>query len=331
MIDNVKSKYENVLILTHYDTVTGGPEAMHQLSSTLNEIGCKSKMIYFSNSIEINGDEIKSNIPSNKLLTAYRKYDPKYVPLFKISENDLLIFPEIIAKYATLNINCATAIWWLSVDNAINWNSNLNYKNIPQPIFENKRIIHFYQSEYSHQYLIENKAKNRVPLYDYTNIEKIKKPQISKKYDIAIFPNKGFNLAKKFIEKERGFNYVQIINMTKEEVYETLSETHIYIDFGNQPGKDRVPREASICDCIIFLHRKGSADYYEDSPLDDFFLFTEEDIDSGNLGDRIRLALDNKYKMRSFQDYYKNKIYNEKKEFEFQCINFFKVTHSEDL
>lgn len=114
--------------------------------------------------------------------------------------------------------------------------------------------------------------------------------------------------------------------MKKEQVYETLADTHIYIDFGNQPGKDRVPREASMCGCIVFVHRQGSAAYYEDSPLDDFFLFTSDDVTSGNLAQRVKLALENLESMKELQQYYRNKILNEESEFNFQCINYFTIT-----
>jgi hypothetical protein len=242
-----------------------------------------------------------------------------------LDEDDIIIFPEILAAYATRKFRCKVGIWWLSVDNAINWNPRLNYKNIPQPIFENKQIIHFYQSEYAHQYLLDKSAKIRVPLYDFTaNDQEITNTEDNTKiFDIAIFPSKGGQLAKNFTDAEQSFKYVQIANMSKKQVLTNLRKSHIYIDFGNQPGKDRVPREASMSGCIVFLHRQGAANFYEDSPLDDFFLFTSEDILTGNLAERIRFALDNLIEMRNFQSYYNNKIINERIEFEFQCNNYF--------
>jgi hypothetical protein len=327
-MEKFKPKFNRVLMVCHHDTVTGGPEAMHQLCSTLRSIGCESSIIYYSDLINISETHAYSIEPSEKIKSAYKKYDTIYENSLTLNDNDIIIFPEIYAKITTSKFICKIGIWWLSVDNAINWNPILKYKHISQPIFTNKDIIHFYQSEYAHRYLMENTAKIIVPLFDYTAIETRtdNSNHINEKvYDIAIFPNKGGQLAADFLAKEPDLKYIQILNMSKEQVSTSLSDTKIYIDFGNQPGKDRVPREAAACGCLVFLHRQGSAAYYEDSPLDDFFLFTSDDISSGNLSGRIKFALDNMHEIKAFQDYYKNKIKNEKNEFKFQCINFFTI------
>lgn len=313
-------------MVCHHDTVTGGPEAMHQLCHTLRSLGCESSIIYYSDQINISETHANSIKPTEKLKFAYKKYNASHEDSITLNDNDIIIFPEIYAKFATLKLVCKTGIWWLSVDNAINWNTILKYKNISQPIFDSKDIIHFYQSEYAHRYLIDNSAKIIAPLFDYTSIEMkkwIPNEHFEKSYDVAIFPSKGGQLATEFIQKEPNLKYIQIANMSKKQVTQSLASTHIYIDFGNQPGKDRVPREAAACGCLVFLHRQGSAAYYEDSPLDDFFLFTSEDVTSGNLSERIKFSLANIDQISSFQDYFKNKIKNEKSEFKFQCLNFF--------
>lgn len=330
MINNIP-KFNRVLIVCHNDTVTGGPEAMHQLCSMLREAGCKSSMLYFADHVNISETYAQSAPPTEKVRAAYEIYNTKSEEEVSFTEDDLLIFPEILANQALKTFRCKVGIWWLSVDNALNWNQRLKYKNIRQPIFEKEELIHFYQSKYAHQYLIENGARIIAPLYDYTLCNEFESgPNATKKdHEVAIFPSKGAELASHFIKLEPDLRYVQITKMSKSQVYQTLHKTDIYIDFGGQPGKDRVPREAAICGCLVFLHRQGSAAYYEDSPLDDFFLFTVEDILSGNLGQRIKLALLNINSMRSMQQYYRNKIINEKKEFELQCINFFTIAQSQ--
>jgi len=302
---------------------------MHQLCSTLRSLGCEAVMVYISVRESIAKGCLHSLPPTVNVKEAYNNYDIKHEELVMPSGLDLLIFPEILVSHATSNFNCQVAIWWLSVDIALLFNPLLIRKDINQPIFENNNLIHFYQSEYAHRYLIENSARMIVPLYDYTSpsqVEILSNDSAVKSYDIAIFPSKGADLAAEFLKLEPDLRFVKIENMSKKQVYQTLADTYIYIDFGNQPGKDRVPREASISGCLIFLHRKGSAGYYEDSPLDDFFLFTGEDITSGNLERRIKLALENISSMIPLQQYYRNKILNERKEFELQCINFFTVS-----
>ena len=52
------------------------------------------------------------------------------------------------------------------------------------------------------------------------------------------------------------------------ELYQQLKKSKIYIDFGYHPGKDKIPREAVINDCIIITNTKGSAGNYGDVPTE---------------------------------------------------------------
>ena len=47
------------------------------------------------------------------------------------------------------------------------------------------------------------------------------------------------------------------------------------IDFGNHPGKDRIPREAAICGCCVITNREGSAAYWQDVPILDQYKFSD--------------------------------------------------------
>jgi len=41
----------------------------------------------------------------------------------------------------------------------------------------------------------------------------------------------------------------------------------MYIDFGTHPGKDRIPREAALRNCIVLTNRNGAADNNVDVPI----------------------------------------------------------------
>ena len=55
------------------------------------------------------------------------------------------------------------------------------------------------------------------------------------------------------------FNFIPIQGMSSIEVANLLESAKIYIDFGNHPGKDRLPREAVLSGCCIITNSKGSA------------------------------------------------------------------------
>lgn len=46
-----------------------------------------------------------------------------------------------------------------------------------------------------------------------------------------------------------------------------LRQCKVYIDFGQHPGMDRIPREAAACGCLVLVGERGSASYFNDVPL----------------------------------------------------------------
>lgn len=58
------------------------------------------------------------------------------------------------------------------------------------------------------------------------------------------------------MKKARELNFKPIINMTRDEVIRELQRAKVYIDFGNHPGKDRIPREAAILGCCAIVGKR---------------------------------------------------------------------------
>ena len=93
--------------------------------------------------------------------------------------------------------------------------------------------------------------------------------------------------------------------MKREEVISLLKKTKVYIDFGNHPGKDRIPREAAILGCCVITNRKGSANYQKDIPIYQRYKVSEN-TDIPEIVDIIKDCLKN-YKLRykNFDNYRK--------------------------
>jgi hypothetical protein len=47
----------------------------------------------------------------------------------------------------------------------------------------------------------------------------------------------------------------------------------VYVDFGKHPGRDRLPREAALAGCLVMSTYIGSATYWEDMPLSNWYKF----------------------------------------------------------
>ena len=85
-----------------------------------------------------------------------------------------------------------------------------------------------------------------------------------RKRQILYNPKKGLEVTKRIMAELPDEKFIPIVNMTVSEIKSLMEESMLYIDFGNHPGKDRIPREAAMCRCCVITNREGSAAYYED-------------------------------------------------------------------
>jgi hypothetical protein len=328
----LKRAFDEVAILLP-ECITGGPEAIHQLSQAINSLGGAACLAYTggkSTATLVNdGQQIKlicSLDPDSLPLKIYEKYAPRTISEMPLGGNNLFIFPEIHAATARGLSGFRRAIWWLSVDNASLVDPRLDYQNYRDYIFGDPTLMHFYQSDYARDFLVKNRARQVYPLFDYTDelfLEPLGSPAAPRKRQIAFFPRKGVELAAELRATAPNLPFVPIENMTKAQVRETLRTSALYIDFGHHPGKDRIPREAAASGAIVLLHDKGAGSLFADHPLDRDYLFTLADIRDGSLLARVNEILDNYDAHFARQRYYRHRIRLEKEEFLQQVKTFF--------
>jgi hypothetical protein len=158
------------------------------------------------------------------------------------------------------------------------------------------------------------------PLYylsEYLNEDFLKtQTDLSKKENIVAFnPKKGFSFTKKIISLAKDIKFVPLINMGRDEVIKTLQKAKVYIDFGNHPGKDRIPREAAILGCCVITGKRGSAAFFEDVPIPDEYKFEDKEKNIPKIIDKIKDCLENYEKRYEDFDYYREVIKNEPQKF----------------
>jgi hypothetical protein len=256
---------------------------------------------------------------------AYEKYAPRTIPELNLSQNTLVIFPEVLVETAR-NFSSRRAIWWLSVDNAILRDPRLKYQSYRDFIFNDPTLIHFWQSDYARDFLQKNGAKQLYALSDYTDeifLNASASTTGLKNGKIAYFPQKGAELAAQLIANASDLQFAAIEKMTKAQVRETLESCSIYIDFGHHPGRDRVPREAAAAGAVVLLHDCGAGSFFADHPLDRTYLFSLADIQNGNLLVRIKAVLANRDEHFAKQHYYRQRVRLEKTAFNLQVQTFF--------
>lgn len=293
---------------------SGGPELAHQMCHRLDELGCDAKMYYItSNVIE------PQDVPASG---KYLKYNTQHAVSLSEIENpqSVVIFNEGATGLIPLVKGCRKVLWWMSVDNYL-----INTDGRDIDVIRQEIELHIVQSKYAYEY-VRNvvKADEGHIMYvsDYIgDIYMTEVPEIPR-HNIALYnPKKGLDKIKPLIERISWLKWVPLIGLTEEDMVAYMHIAKIYIDFGNHPGKDRIPREAATCGCCIITNRKGSAAFYEDVSIPDKYKFGSE-TDYDDIEQSMRYICDNFYEANKDFDEYRMRIRQEKAKFNADIENF---------
>ena len=315
----------NKIFIMSNTGATGGTELLHQLGYKLNQLGIDTYMVY---SKPVQGSTVEKAF--------FKKYDVKIADKVEESPDNLLIMPENIIKYLPLYKNIQKAAWWLSVDNfsGARKGKSTIFRYLLRllldkwiSIYQNK-WIHFTQSEYARLYLTEERHVSPGHIYslsDYLNsafIEKNRDISFSNRKDNILYnPKKGVEVTMTIKELIPDYNWIPIQGMTPEEICNLMRESKLYIDFGNHPGKDRMPREAAICGCCIITGKRGAAENDIDIMIPKEYKIDDKDINS--ISSKINYVMSNYYNIISEFEDYRNKIKNEEMVFDKEIETFF--------
>jgi hypothetical protein len=144
--------------------------------------------------------------------------------------------------------------------------------------------MHLHQSEFARQYLDANGLGPTALLGDYINEDYLAliadPPSLPRENLVTFNPVKGAERTAAIIAELAAQRIdavpVPIKGYTRGQVRDLLSRAKIYIDFGNHPGKDRIPREAAATGTCVIVNRRGSAGNYIDVPLPDDYKVDDE-------------------------------------------------------
>lgn len=288
---------------------TGGPELLHQLVYSLNNKGFNAYITYVD--IKCDNDQY-CNEDFNKYVSSY-----KIAEEIEDDKNNFVIAAETNIDSLSRIKHAKKITWWLSVDNY----RVTRYVSVAYDVWGLKAAVrqlfkrnsdcrkkdylvadyNFYQSYYAFDYLKKlGISNNSYYLSDYINdVYYNLKIESECKEDIVLYnPKKGYRFTRELIKKSPEIKWIAIQNLSTEEVRDLMIKSKVYIDFGNHPGKDRMPREAMMCGCCVVTGMRGSAQFDNDVPLPIEYKFQD---DSKNLNDiiaKIKMCLkdyDNEY------------------------------------
>ena len=245
---------------------------------------------------------------------------------------------------------CFTSIqiifWWMSVDNYFTKSNFIDYikffklydvikliyirilnnQNIFKglSLYELKKVknknIHVYQSAYAKHFLLKISFVDIMPLTDYINTDfSISIDLKMNKENIILYNRaKGYRLTRKIIKKLPELTFIPLANFTRVQLSELFARSKVYIDFGNHPGKDRMPREAVLNNCCVIVGKNGAANFFEDIPILNRYKIAYTDIDE--IVKSIKYCINNYDDANNDFDFYRKTILNEKEKF-YQEIN----------
>ncbi len=317
---------------------TGGPELLHQLANQLIKMGIQAFMLYIPYGSE------------NPVHPNYEHYKVPYATQVENSKENIVIIPEAMPQliFDKEISKMRQVIWWLSVDNFFPYIDGLlqrhshkkmfklkqllfNYYKIPtvKYIASKRKFYHLSQSAYATDFLKNNNIHHVAYLSDYLNKAFLSKSSSStqkeRKNVVLYNPKKGLEFTKLLIQQAPHITFVPIENMSPEQVSELLSSSKVYIDFGNHPGKDRFPREAAIMGCCIITNKKGSANFFEDVPINDEFKFGDRIDDIPKIVAKIDNCLENYNQEQSKFNHYREVIRNEEQKFKADLAKIFLI------
>jgi hypothetical protein len=317
-----------VYIAAPANSATGGPELLHQLAHVLLKNSIPCFMFYY-------GEKSALETPVH---SEYIQYEVDYVTEINDSCDNIIIVPERKTALLFDYKNVKKIIWWLSVDNFYLHYSKHEFINklrhllinvgiIKEYNFTQKHIMHLVQSHYARQHLKGKGVSGAKYLSDFINLEFFKRAKEVKSKDrkdiVAYNPKKGKTFTDIIIKEAKNITFVPIINMTREGVVSLLLSAKVYIDFGHHPGKDRIPREASVLGCCVITNRKGAAGEDVDVPLSREFKYEESDNVLSDIVSKIEDCLNNYEENLLKQNSYRKFIEREEEAFYEDAKNIF--------
>ena len=316
------------------NTVTGGPDALHQLVFYMRKNGFDCVLAYIADK--------KAGL---KIPDPYKIYVNDFTLFKKVkdNENNIIIIPETQSFLSKKFRKSPIFIWWLSVDNnevkkKFLWKiwfilsfpfRVLKHKNNYQSSFfsklantieakkydftkENSNVFHLCASYYALDFICKNshrpyyKCIEPISFKFLSNYKKWKDDRI--RNDVILYnPKKSKFIVDVLKEKCSKLKFLALENMTQDELVATYSKAKLYIDFGPFPGAERIPKEAVLYGCAIITGKHGASFYYGDVPVSNEYKFDEK-CEIEKIIEKINFILMNYDKCINDFNEYKNTV-----------------------
>ena len=308
------SEKTKIYVAAPAGVVTGGPEDLHQLAENLRTVYPVNKVLMYY-------------LPAraeNPVPDMYARFNIEFTREIEDVEENVLIIPELYTTKFDEFKNIQKVIWWLSVDNYYFSQALSNRKRringlllrfgIGRYFFFNESVKkirwNLANSHYVFDHWKKKGIKNIEYLIDYVNSDFLTYTvdETLKKNIVAYNPKKGLSFTKRIITASPDIEFVPIVNMNHEQMVAILKKAKVYIDFGNHPGLDKMPREACVLGCCIITGKRGSAKFFDDIPIPPDFKFRANWFTIPLIRRKIRECFDDYHNQARRQIAYRERV-----------------------
>ena len=309
----------------------GGAEVINMLAAHLKERGVDAKMFNWDMEMYYQPDYYKARYDVNCASWTEIRNEEDYV----------IILPEVMIENPN-NLNwfihgldkVQFIIWWLGTGFVYN---DLSFKTSKRKIMAGlnlmkNRSLNLCESELAMRDLLYHGLENRMTFQHGTNKVFVEHPVTSTKQR-AVMYNGCKQGTPEFVEMLKPYmpdvEFLEVKPMnwgeyiSKEELCDRFyDKSMVYIDFSEFEGRELMPREACLRNCVVFLGNEGNAETFDDYPLDDYYKLNRYD-NLEEVAAKIYDALDNYEKHLDNQWFFRNKCECEPMKWEWETTQLF--------
>lgn len=309
---------------------TGGPEALHQLVDMLRDLGQDAYLVP------------QPHTAGHDRVEQYGIYDAPEVAEIVDAPGNVVVYPETYVQGMCEIKHARRMCWWLSIDNSLTfmaermWYRNTSgllekakeaavpfarmWKNCvtPAKLRTERDVVHLVQSSYAWAFVATRLDVVPSLVSDYTPTEEFQAaPTVERNRQLVTYnPAKGGHIidAVKAVCPPT-IEWRPIVGMTRSQVVTTLQKCGVYLDLGHHPGKDRMPREATLSGALTIVARRGSGAFYADVPIPWEHKITPGDTEVATAAAMLPRMIANFDQEVAKQSNYRDTILNERSRF----------------
>lgn len=351
-----------MIYIVTFPMETGGPETAHQLGAELIKLGEEAAMFYYS------PGKSDASKRENPVPPSFRKYGVPVADRIDDSASNVVLIPEAAIQFVRKIESAQVCVMWLSLGNYLKvldqYSDRGKYADgvladhhLPRILkpavmlrsyrfvdrggfgydFDNRHNdLHAYNCEYVRSYLSDHGISDDAMTYLCGPISQAFSTThhngLSKEDIVAYNPKKGYEFTQKVISyaEQHDFSgeFIPIQGMTPTEVSALLGRAKVYMDFGDFPGPERIPREAVTMGCNILTSRNGAAGNDADVPIDDSLKFETTDQNIHSIVDKLDQLLSHYEVYYHLYDGYRDKVQAQITDFQAEAMSLLRLIQS---